>query len=65
LVSGNEFTIADIAHFGWVWRRQFPGLSLDERPNLSRWYEAIAARPAVQRAIARVEVLIEVPASAT
>ncbi len=62
--AGNEFTIADIAHFGWMWRRQFPNLSLDERPNLSRWYEAIAARPAVQRAIARVEALIEVPASA-
>ena len=63
-VAGNEFTIADIAHFGWMWRRQFPGLSLDDRPNLSRWYEAIVARPAVQRAIARVEALIEVPASA-
>ena len=62
--AGKEFTIADIAHFGWMWRRQFPGLSLDERPNLSRWYEAIAARPAVQRAIARVEALIEAPASA-
>ncbi|AYD03947.1 glutathione S-transferase family protein [Neorhizobium sp. NCHU2750] len=63
-VAGNEFTIADIAHFGWLWRRQFPGLSLDDRPNLSRWYEVIASRPAVQRAIARVEALVEMPASA-
>jgi GST-like protein len=63
-VAGPEFTIADIAHFGWMWRRQFPGLSLDERPNLSRWYAAIAARPAVQRAIAKIEALIEVPTSA-
>lgn len=63
-MAGDAFTIADIAHFGWLWRRQFPGLTLDERPNLSRWYEEVAARPAVQRAIARVEALVEAPASA-
>jgi GST-like protein len=57
-VAGNDFTIADIAHFGWMWRIQFPGLSLDGRPNLSRWYEAVAERPAVQRAIARAEALV-------
>jgi len=56
-VAGDTFTIADIAHFGWLWRRQFPGLSLDSCPNLSCWYDAVIARPAVQRAIARVESL--------
>jgi len=62
-MADDAFTIADIAHFGWLWRRQFPGLTLDERPNLSRWYETVAARPAVQRAIARVEALAEAPTS--
>jgi len=57
-MAGNDFTIADIAHFGWMWRRQFPGLTFDNRPNLSRWYDMVAARPAVQRAITRVEALI-------
>ncbi len=57
-VAGDSFTIADIAHFGWLWRRQFPGLTLDGRPNLSHWYEQVASRPAVQRAIARVEALV-------
>jgi len=57
-VAGEEFTIADIAHFGWMWRIQFPGLTLDGRPNLSRWYQAVAARPAVQQAIARVEAIV-------
>ncbi|QIB33076.1 glutathione S-transferase family protein [Ancylobacter pratisalsi] len=56
--AGDDFTIADIAHFGWLWRRAFPGVTLDTRPNLSRWYDAITARPAVQRAIARVEALV-------
>lgn len=56
--AGDDFTIADIAHFGWLWRRAFPSVTLDDRPNLSRWYDQIAARPAVQRAIARVEALV-------
>ncbi len=63
-MAGDAFTIADIAHFGWLWRRQFPGLTLDDRPNLSRWYETVAERPAVQRAISRVEALVEAPGSA-
>ena len=57
-MAGEEFTIADIAHFGWMWRIQFPGLTIDGRPNLSRWYQAVAARPAVQQAIARVEAAV-------
>ncbi|KQZ50857.1 glutathione S-transferase [Rhizobium sp. Root149] len=57
-MAGKEFTIADIAHFGWMWRIQFPGLTIDGRPNLSRWYQAVAARPAVQQAIARVEAAV-------
>lgn len=57
-VAGDTFTIADIAHFGWMWRLQFPGLTLDGRPNLARWYETLAARPAVQKAIACAEALV-------
>ncbi len=57
-VAGEAFTIADIAHFGWLWRRAFAGVSFDDTPNVARWYEAIAARPAVQRGIARVEALV-------
>ncbi|MBP2303600.1 glutathione S-transferase family protein [Azospirillum picis] len=58
-VAGDDFTIADIAHFGWLWRREFPGLTLDGRSNLVRWFDAVAARPAVRRAIARVEALLQ------
>jgi GST-like protein len=57
-MAGEEFTIADIAHFGWMWRIQFPGLTLDGRPNLSHWFETVAARPAVHKAIARVEAIV-------
>jgi GST-like protein len=63
-MAGDDFTIADIAHFGWMWRRQFPDVTFDGRPHLARWFDEIAERPAVQRAISRVEALTGVAASA-
>ena len=57
-VAGDTFTIADIAHFGWLWRRAFAEVDISSLPHLSRWLAATEARPAVQRAIARVEALI-------
>lgn len=57
-VAGEDYSIADIAHFGWIWRRAFPELELTETPNVARWYENISQRPAVTSAIARVEALV-------
>jgi glutathione S-transferase len=55
--AGDAYTIADIAHFGWLWRRAFVGIDLDATPNLARWVAEIEARPAVQRAIAATNAL--------
>lgn len=57
-VAGENFTIADIAHFGWLWRRGFPNVTFNDTPHVARWYETVEARPAVQRGIARVEALV-------
>jgi GST-like protein len=57
-VAGDAFTVADIAHFGWLWRRDFAGVSVENTPHVARWYDAMAARPAVQRAIERVNALV-------
>jgi len=57
-VAGPDFSIADIAHFGWLWRREFAGIDFEGTPNIARWYEEVAARPAVQRAIERVTSLV-------
>lgn len=57
-VAGDTFTIADIAHFGWLWRREFAGVGFDDAPNIARWYAEVEARPAVQRAITRVNTLV-------
>ncbi|ORM72125.1 glutathione S-transferase family protein [Pantoea rwandensis] len=57
-VAGEEFTIADIAHFGWLWRREFAGVSLENAPNVARWFNEVFDRPAVQRAVQRVNALV-------
>lgn len=47
----EEYSLADIVNFGWIWRREFAGVDFSETPNVARWYETIAAREPVQRAI--------------
>ena len=57
-VAGDDYSIADIAHYGWIWRRAFAGVDLAASPHVARWFDALSQRPAVQRAIARVEGLL-------
>lgn len=56
-VAGSDYSIADVAHFGWFWRSEFPGVERHDFPHVQRWYAQLLARPAVQRAIARVTAL--------
>lgn len=58
-VAGDELSIADIAHFGWLWRRQFAEVSVEAAPNVRRYIEELEARPAFQRGIARTMALAE------
>lgn len=39
-------------------RRAFANVTFDELPALGRWYDTVAARPAVQRAIKRADALV-------
>ena len=48
----GEYSIADVATYPWVWRHEVHQVKLEDFPNVKRWYEAIAARPAVQRGMA-------------
>jgi len=48
----GEYSVADIATFPWVARYDWHGIALDEIPNVKRWFETIAARPAVERGMA-------------
>jgi glutathione S-transferase len=56
--AGDEFSIADIAHFGWMWRREFAGADFERTPNVARWYAEIEGRPAVKRALEKVTALV-------
>jgi len=51
-LGGAEYSIADIATFPWLRSWQNQGVILDDHPHLRRWFDAIAARPAVQRGLA-------------
>ena len=57
-VAGKEYSIADIAHFGWLWRREFAGVSFENTPNVARWFDEMINRPAVQRATERINALV-------
>ncbi len=45
----DELSIADFAILGWAWRHERHKVDLAEFPQVKRWYEALMARPAVQR----------------
>jgi len=47
----GEYSIADIANFPWVRILPFFNLTMDKTPNLRRWHDAVAARPAVERGL--------------
>ena len=47
----GEYSIADIACYPWV-QPERQRQDIDEFPDLKRWKETIAARPATQRAYA-------------
>jgi GST-like protein len=46
----GDYSIADMASYPWVVPHKRQEQDLDQFPNLKRWFEAIRARPAVERA---------------
>jgi len=48
----GDYSVADIATFPWAARHEWQGIALEDFPNVKRWYDAIAARPAVQKGMA-------------
>jgi len=45
----GEYSIADIACWSWVARHEWHGIDWADLPNVKRWFDMIAERPAVQR----------------
>lgn len=48
----GEYSVADMAIFPWTRLHANQGVDLAEFPNVQRWLDAVAARPAVQRGLA-------------
>ena len=48
-LSGNEYTIADIATFPWIARHEWHDIGLSQFKNLTRWYNEISEREAVKK----------------
>jgi len=51
-LAGPNYTIADMACVGWTTRWERFGQDIREFPHLSRWLDAVLARPAVKRGVA-------------
>ncbi|TXG82363.1 MAG: glutathione S-transferase [Sphingomonadales bacterium] len=47
----GDYSIADIANFCWVRIHDWSGVDIAPFPNLKRWMDQIAERPAVQRGL--------------
>ena len=54
-VAAGEYTIADMAIFPWCRLHGRQGQDLADYPNVKRWFDAIAQRPAVIRDMAKLE----------
>ncbi|ERT14527.1 glutathione S-transferase family protein [Photorhabdus temperata] len=50
-LAGDEYSIADIANFGWTHIARIIDFDFSHHEYLSAWHERIAVRPAVQRGI--------------
>jgi GST-like protein len=51
-VAGDFLSIADFAIWPWASRWQGQEQTLDDKPQMARWLDLMAARPAVQRGAA-------------
>jgi GST-like protein len=49
--AGAQYSIADIAIFPWLRASERNGIDWAEFPRVKKWFDGIAARPAVQRAL--------------
>ena len=58
-VAGGDYSIADMAIFPWARLHPRQEQDLASFPNVKRWFEAMAQRPAVRRDIAASEDVVD------
>ena len=57
----GDYSIADMAAYPWIVPHENQGQRLEDFPHLKRWFEAIRARPATQRAYAKAAEINQAP----
>lgn len=57
----GDLSIADMACYPWIVPHERQGMDLADFPALKRWFDAMAARPAVQRAYAKAKAINDQP----
>jgi len=51
-LAGDDYTIADMICYPWTASWKLQGIDLDEFKYFKRWFEALSARPAVEKGMA-------------
>jgi GST-like protein len=57
----GDYSIADMASYPWIVPHKRQDQDLDAFPNLKRWFDAIRARPAVERAYEKGKAISSQP----
>lgn len=57
----GDYSMADIGIWPWVRHHEWQGQSLEQFPEVARWYGAVAQRPAVIRAVERYPIELIAP----
>jgi len=57
----DDYSIADMACYPWIVSHERQSQSLDDFPNVKRWFEAIKARPSVVKAYEKGAAISTVP----
>jgi GST-like protein len=60
-IAGDDYSIADMACYPWIVPHERQGQRLEDFAHLRRWFEAVRARPATQRAYARAKEVNSAP----
>jgi len=57
----GDYSVADVATWPWISRFEWQRVKMSDFPNVTRWYRAIAERPAVQTGYHQPKKINEIP----
>lgn len=64
-IAGDAYSIADMISYPWTASWKMQGIDLDEFRHFKRWFEAMSARPAIEKGMAVTAGPTEDPATLT